>query len=71
MCGVLLFQLEQEERRFFLLAALLLPLRQVSAPTGPKGKAQPVSQHVIREAIKWRAKDADTTQLLHEAVGAG
>lgn len=62
-------QLDKEERRFFLLAALLLPLRLCSAP-GAKGKPQPVSTHIVREAVKWRAKDAEMTVLLHETVGA-
>jgi hypothetical protein len=64
-------QLDQEERRFLLLSALLLPLAQCTSPTGPKGKQLPVVQYIVRESIKWRAKDADTSVLLHETVRRG
>lgn len=63
-------QLDQEERRFLLLSALLLPLAQCTAPTGPKGKQLPVVQYIVRESIKWRAKDADTAVMLHETVSS-
>jgi hypothetical protein len=49
-----------------LLAALLLPLRQLSCPAGKK--RQPLSSYIIRESIKWRNKDLETTALLHEVA---
>ena len=61
-------QLEKEELRFLLLAALLLPLRACMVP-GPKGKPTPAAAFIAREAIKWRTKDADMAVLLHETVG--
>lgn len=48
------------------MAALLLPLRQLTCPAGKK--QQPLSSHIIREGIKWRNKDVDTTAALHEAA---
>jgi len=60
-------QIEKEEQRFLLLAALLLPLR-LCVVTGPKGKPCPASAVVVREAIKWRSKDVDMTVALHETV---
>ena len=47
----LLAQLDLEERRFLLLAALMLPLRRMQAAAG-KGKPLPLSSVIIRDAIK-------------------
>ena len=49
------------------MASLLLPLRshQVSPP---KGKPQSAASWVIRESVKWRAKDAEMVDHLHEAA---
>jgi hypothetical protein len=73
-------QLSEEDRRLFLLAALLLPLRQLSYRF--KNKQQPASSHIIREALKWRVKEVegvaalhvhalDLAQVLHDVNGAG
>jgi len=59
--------LDNEERRYFLLAALLLPLRQCTT-IAAKGKPAPVSTHIVRESLKWRAKDGEMTVLLHEVA---
>ncbi|KAF5829609.1 hypothetical protein DUNSADRAFT_15848 [Dunaliella salina] len=60
-------QLDKEESRFLLLAALLLPLRNCVVP-GPKNKPTPASAAIVRESIKWRTKDADMSVLLHETA---
>ncbi|KAK9834830.1 hypothetical protein WJX81_002031 [Elliptochloris bilobata] len=58
-----------EERRLALLAALLLPLRAAQAPAKKKkGSAMPVSAHIVREAIKWRTRDADAVAEVHGAA---
>jgi hypothetical protein len=73
-------QLSEEDRRLFLLAALLLPLRQLSYAF--KNKQQPASSHIIRESLKWRVKEVegvaalhahavDLAQVLHDVRGAG
>ena len=56
-----------EEKRLLLLSSLLLPLRSRMV-TGLKGKPSPAAFHAIRESIKWKAKDADNTVMLHEAA---
>ena len=57
-----------EERRLCLLAALLVPLREVQVKPG-KGKAakQPGSlpAYLVREALKRRTKDGDAMVALH------
>lgn len=35
---------------------------------GAKGKPTPVSNHIVRDALKWRVKDLEMTALLHEVV---
>lgn len=60
-------QLSNEDRRALLLAALLLPLRQLQA-AGAKGKPGPASAAIIRDSLKWRNKDVDSTAALHEAA---
>jgi hypothetical protein len=73
-------QLSEEDRRLFLLAALLLPLRQLSYTL--KNKQQPASSHIIRESLKWRVKEVEgvaalhahaveLAQVLHDVNGAG
>jgi hypothetical protein len=57
-----------EERRLALLAALLLPLRAAEAPGKKKGARAPATAHVVREALKWRARDADAVAEAHAAA---
>ncbi|KAF6258483.1 hypothetical protein COO60DRAFT_1460658 [Scenedesmus sp. NREL 46B-D3] len=59
-------QLSEEERRLFLLAALLLPLRRLSCTL--KNKQQPASSHIIRESLKWRVKEVEGVAALHAQV---
>jgi hypothetical protein len=59
-------QLSVEERRLLLLAALLLPLRKLTYKV--KNKQAAASSYIIRESIKWRTKDVDSTALLHVQV---
>lgn len=49
--------LPPELERIFLLASLLLPLREVTYKE--KKNMQPASKFVIREGLKLPAKDAD------------
>ncbi|EFJ52690.1 hypothetical protein VOLCADRAFT_85925, partial [Volvox carteri f. nagariensis] len=60
-------QMDKEERRFLLLAALLLPLRDLRAPAA-KGKPVPATAALIRDSIKWRVKDIEMTGALHDAA---
>lgn len=46
---------------------MLLPLRSCEAP-GAKGKLQPAPVVILRESIKWRAKDGDSVQMLHDTA---
>eukprot|EP00887_Chlorella_sp_A99_P006656 scaffold3.g6656.t1 len=57
----------RDARRQLLLAALLLPLRALSV-RGHKGRPMSVPAHVVREALKWPAKDADAVDALHAAA---
>ena len=58
-----------EERRLALLAALLLPLRAAQAPPArKKGSALPASAHIVREALKWRTRDAEAVVDVHGAA---
>ena len=58
-----------EERRLALLAALLLPLRAAHAPPArKKGPALPASSHIVREALKWRTRDAEAVIDVHGAA---
>lgn len=71
-----------EERRLFLLAALLLPLRTTKIPTGSKGatrtfflkatvslgKTISASHSVIWEGLRWKNKDSRDVELLHEQI---
>mmetsp|Transcript_10270 Transcript_10270/g.18967 ORF Transcript_10270/g.18967 Transcript_10270/m.18967 type:complete len:635 (-) Transcript_10270:191-2095(-) len=60
-------ELSLEDRRFFLLAALLLPLRDLTAEAA-KGKTQSAAAVIIRSNIKWRVKDIEACDTLHLAV---
>ncbi|PNH11388.1 CCA tRNA nucleotidyltransferase, mitochondrial [Tetrabaena socialis] len=60
-------QLDKEERRFLLLAALLLPLRALQH-SPPKGKPVPATAAIIRDSLKWRVKDIDMTAVLHDTA---
>eukprot|EP00775_Hariotina_reticulata_P002881 gene2881-3172_t len=56
--------LSQEDRRLVLLAALLLPLRDLTYSV--KGnKLQPATSYIIRESLKWRVKEVDGVVALH------
>lgn len=59
-----MLQLSEEERRLFLLAALLLPLRLL-AYNVKANKQQPASAHIIRESLKWRVKEVEGVAALH------
>ncbi|KAH7619045.1 hypothetical protein Ndes2526B_g05994 [Nannochloris sp. 'desiccata'] len=56
--------LSLEDRRLLLLAALLLPLRRCTV-LGPKGRTQSMAAHVIRDSLKWKAKDVELIDTLH------
>eukprot|EP00239_Pterosperma_sp_CCMP1384_P002298 CAMPEP_0197846662 /NCGR_PEP_ID=MMETSP1438-20131217/3993_1 /TAXON_ID=1461541 /ORGANISM="Pterosperma sp., Strain CCMP1384" /LENGTH=524 /DNA_ID=CAMNT_0043458383 /DNA_START=487 /DNA_END=2058 /DNA_ORIENTATION=- len=61
--------LSDEERRICLLAALLLPLRDVNVSL-KKGKQGPLAAYIIKESLKIRSKDADLVAVVHScAVG--
>jgi tRNA nucleotidyltransferase/poly(A) polymerase len=53
-----------EDRRLLLLAALLLPLRRCTV-LGAKGKTQSMAAHVIRDSLKWKAKDVELVETMH------
>lgn len=57
-----------DDRRVALLAAWLSPLRSVLAPSSPK--PTPLPQHVLREALKLRGKDAEGVARLHASSDA-
>lgn len=56
-----------EERRLLLLAALLLPLRRCSVE-GPKRKPQTMAAHVIRDSLKWKSKDVEWVDTMHNVA---
>jgi len=56
--------LEADARRQILLAALLLPLRAAEVVSA-KGKTQTMSSHIVRDSLKWKAKDAEIVDVLH------
>lgn len=60
-------QLDKDERRFVLLAALLMPLRGLQLPA-VKGKQVTATAAVIRDSLKWRVKDIEMTAALHDAA---
>jgi tRNA nucleotidyltransferase/poly(A) polymerase len=53
-----------EDRRLVLLAALLLPLRRCTV-LGAKGRMQSMAAHVIRDSLKWKAKDVELIDTMH------
>ena len=53
------------ERKAYLLAALLLPLRLARVPL-KKGKTQPLASSLILNALKWGNQDAKAVEALHE-----
>jgi hypothetical protein len=48
------------------MAALLLPLRLLTAESKPGKPPVPVSAVIIRDAIKWRNREVDAVAALHE-----
>ncbi|GIL45308.1 hypothetical protein Vafri_2575 [Volvox africanus] len=60
-------EMDKDERRFLLLAALLLPLRSLQIPAA-KGKLTPATAALIRDSLKWRVKDIEMTAALHDAA---
>ncbi|GLC34026.1 hypothetical protein PLESTB_000830000 [Pleodorina starrii] len=60
-------ELDKDERRFLLLAALLLPLRGLQVPAA-KGKPVPATAALIRDSLKWRVKDIEMTTALHDTA---
>jgi hypothetical protein len=56
-----------DAKRQTILGALLLPLRHARVPYN-KNKTQSMSAHVVRDSLKWKGKDADTIDLLHEVA---
>ncbi|GLI66087.1 hypothetical protein VaNZ11_009809 [Volvox africanus] len=60
-------EMDKDERRFLLLAALLLPLRGLQIPAA-KGKLTPATAALIRDSLKWRVKDIEMTAALHDAA---
>jgi hypothetical protein len=59
--------LSEEARRLARLAALLLPLRLASAP-GQGRRPAPLPSRIMREALKWRAKDGEAVAALQAAA---
>ena len=47
-----------------LMAALLLPLREVTIPLS-KGKTTPLASWIIKDGIKWTNREADGVAALH------
>lgn len=44
-----------------------MPLRHARVPFG-KSKTQSMASHVVRDSLKWKSKDADTIDLMHEVA---
>lgn len=63
--------LSPDEKRLVSLAAVLFPARDEVAPAGPKGRLQPLATASAREALKWKAKDAEGLDVLLQASKAG
>ncbi|GMH37929.1 hypothetical protein BSKO_05813 [Bryopsis sp. KO-2023] len=58
--------LSDVERRLFVLATLLLPFRMETYKQ--KKKKLPVTNHIIRESLKWKVKDCENVEKLHKTV---
>ncbi|PSC76867.1 CCA tRNA nucleotidyltransferase 2 [Micractinium conductrix] len=58
---------DQEAQRRCMLAAVLLPLAGLTVPAA-KGKPVSAAAHVVRDSLKWKAKDADAVDVLHSAA---
>lgn len=56
-----------DAKRQTILGALLLPLRHARVPYN-KNKTQSMSAHIVRDSLKWKGKDADTIDLMHEVA---
>lgn len=54
--------MSSDERKLCLLASLLLPLR-LAKVHDPKEK--PLAQQIVREGLKWKAKDGEVVAALH------
>lgn len=54
----------EEPKRQMMVAALLLPLRSTRIKSA-KGKPLSMSSHIIRDSLKWKAKDAEAVDALH------
>lgn len=59
--------LSQDEQRQCLLAAALLPLRQIKFKGG-KGKPNSAATHIVRESLKGKVKDCEAVDALHKAA---
>ena len=64
--------LEEDPRKWALLAAFLAPLRQVQCtpPPGSKSKPQGVVSYIVRESLKLRTKDGDAVNRILDACDA-
>ncbi|KXZ51707.1 hypothetical protein GPECTOR_11g156 [Gonium pectorale] len=60
-------KMDKDERRFLLLAALMLPLRELQH-SPPKGRPVPAAAALIRDSLKWRVKDIEMTAVLHDTA---
>ena len=59
------FQLDDSDtKRQTIMGAMLLPLRCAMVPYS-KTKMQSMSSHIVRDSLKWKSKDAETIDLLH------
>ncbi|KAI7837316.1 hypothetical protein COHA_008831 [Chlorella ohadii] len=55
---------DQDARRRCMMAAVLLPIADLQVPV-TKGKPMSAAYHVVRESLKWKAKDAEAVDALH------
>lgn len=56
-----------DTKRQTILGALLLPLRHGRVPYN-KNKMQSMATHIVRDSLKWKAKDAEMIDLMHEVA---
>eukprot|EP00210_Caulerpa_lentillifera_P007382 g7055.t1 len=67
-CNAHQVELNSDDRRLYLLAALLVPIRLLKGPhMSGKGKRSfcSASSHVTWEGLKWRMKDGEDVERLH------